>query len=131
MQVQEKKIKGFNLLELVVVVVIIGIISAVAYPNFSSWSKERKTRLADAEKIKEEMFKEKKDELFYFIELYSVSWFLLMNTYEHFLVQIEHQRVDHLIVNKELTNQENELHMTAINCNFNDPNLETCQHKIN
>ena len=37
---QEKNIKGFNLLELIVVMVIVGIVSAVAYPNFSDWRKE-------------------------------------------------------------------------------------------
>ena len=41
---QEKNIKGFNLLELIVVIAIIGAISAAAYPNFSKWSKERKIR---------------------------------------------------------------------------------------
>ena len=51
MQVQEKKIKGFTILELMVVVTIIAIISAAAFPNFSSWSKERKTKQA-ATKIK-------------------------------------------------------------------------------
>ena len=44
MQHPEKNIKGFNILELLVVVVIIGIISALAYPNFSDWRKERKAR---------------------------------------------------------------------------------------
>ena len=44
MQVQEKNIKGFNLLELIVVMVIVGIVSAVAYPNFSDWRKEREVR---------------------------------------------------------------------------------------
>ena len=44
MLVQEKNIKGFNLLELVVVLVIVGIVSATAYPNFSKWKKEREVR---------------------------------------------------------------------------------------
>ena len=44
MQVQEKNIKGFNLIELLVVIAIISVISAAAYPNFSSWKKAREVR---------------------------------------------------------------------------------------
>ena len=44
MQLQEKKIKGFNILELLVVIVIVGILSAAAYPNFSDWRSERAAR---------------------------------------------------------------------------------------
>ena len=51
MQVQEKNIKGFNLIELFVVIAIISVISAAAYPNFSSWKKAREVRGA-AVKIK-------------------------------------------------------------------------------
>ena len=51
MQAQEKNIRGFNILELIVVIAIIGLLSAVAYPNFSSWKTERETRTA-AVKIK-------------------------------------------------------------------------------
>ena len=51
MQVLEKNIKGFNLIELLVVIAIISIISAAAYPNFSSWKKAREVRGA-AVKIK-------------------------------------------------------------------------------
>ena len=48
---QEKNIKGFNLIELLVVIAIISVISAAAYPNFSSWKKAREVRGA-AVKIK-------------------------------------------------------------------------------
>ena len=44
MLAQEKKIKGFNILELLVVIVIVGILSAAAYPNFSDWRSERAAR---------------------------------------------------------------------------------------
>ena len=44
MQVQEKKIKGFTLLELIVVIVILAVTSAVAYPNYLSWAKDREMR---------------------------------------------------------------------------------------
>ena len=44
MRVQDEKIKGFNVLELLIVIAIIGVLSAVAYPNFSEWRKDRETR---------------------------------------------------------------------------------------
>ena len=44
MRVQDEKIKGFNVLELIIVIAIIGVLSAVAYPNFSDWRKDSETR---------------------------------------------------------------------------------------
>ena len=50
MQVLDEKTKGFTLLEILVVVVIIGLISAIAFPNFSDWKKDREIRTV-AEKV--------------------------------------------------------------------------------
>ena len=44
MRVQEKKTKGFTILELIVVIAIISIISAAAYPGFTSWMKARQAK---------------------------------------------------------------------------------------
>ena len=44
MRVQDEKIKGFNILELIIVLVIIGVISGLGYPEFSKWRVEREVR---------------------------------------------------------------------------------------
>ena len=43
---QNQDIKGFTLLELLVVITIVIIISAVGYPKFSSWKRDREVRVA-------------------------------------------------------------------------------------
>ena len=43
---QDQGIKGFTLLELIVTVLIISIVSAIAYPGYSSWKKDREVRAA-------------------------------------------------------------------------------------
>ena len=45
---QNQDIKGFTILELLVVVVIVVVISAVGYPKFNDWKKEREVRVAAA-----------------------------------------------------------------------------------
>ena len=44
MQMQQKKIKGFTILELMVVVIIIGLISAIGFLPFQSWRSDRLAR---------------------------------------------------------------------------------------
>ena len=51
MQLQEKNNKGFTILEVVVVLLIVGIISALAYPGISNCAKDREVSSA-AIKIK-------------------------------------------------------------------------------
>ena len=47
---QDQDIKGFTILELLVVITIVAVVSAVGYPNFMDWRKDREVRVS-AEKI--------------------------------------------------------------------------------
>ena len=47
---QKQNIKGFTLLEILVVVAIVGIISAVSYPRLETWISKNRV-IAEAEKI--------------------------------------------------------------------------------
>ena len=44
MRALDENIKGFNLIELLVVVILIGVVSAIGYPNFNNWRSERETK---------------------------------------------------------------------------------------
>ena len=44
MLAQEKKLKGFTILEIIIVVIIVGIVAAIGMPNYTSWKKDREVR---------------------------------------------------------------------------------------
>jgi len=46
----KQDIKGFTILELLVVITIVAVVSAIGYPNFMEWRKDREVRAA-AEKV--------------------------------------------------------------------------------
>ena len=52
MQSTPKKVKGFTILEVIIVLTLVGIISAIGIPNFNSWNKDRVVR-AEAERVRD------------------------------------------------------------------------------
>ena len=52
MQSTPKKINGFTILEVIIVLSLVGIISAIGIPQFNSWNKDRVVR-AEAERVRD------------------------------------------------------------------------------
>ena len=52
MQSTPKKIKGFTILEVIIVLSLVGIISAIGIPNFNSWNKSRIVK-GEAERVRD------------------------------------------------------------------------------
>ena len=52
MQSTPKKVKGFTILEVVIVLTLVGIISAIGIPNFNSWNKSRIVK-GEAERVRD------------------------------------------------------------------------------
>ena len=52
MQSTPKKVKGFTILEVIIVLSLVGIISAIGIPQFNSWNKDRVVR-AEAERVRD------------------------------------------------------------------------------
>ena len=52
MHLTPKKIKGFTILEVIIVLSLVGIISAIGIPQFNSWNKDRVVR-AEAERVRD------------------------------------------------------------------------------
>ena len=52
MQLTPKKIKGFTILEVVIVLAIVGVVSAIGIPKFNSWNKDRIVK-GEAERVRD------------------------------------------------------------------------------
>ena len=46
MELLQKKNKGFTLLELLIVLAIVSVVSAIGIPNFNSWRSDREVKVA-------------------------------------------------------------------------------------
>ena len=52
MQSTPKKVKGFTILEVVIVLAIVGVVSAIGIPKFNSWNKDRIVK-GEAERVRD------------------------------------------------------------------------------